>query len=165
VERHRTMSRRAFLAGSAAASLGVGLGPVAGSALASQRLIPRNKIGLQLFTVRDLMGADVPGTLALIAEIGYREVEVAGLFGLTAAQFRALLDANHLRAIGNHHFVGPALVPLQGSRPVDEILDEAETLGPGGSLWGVAPPAGRPPATASSRSWRTSGARPRAPAV
>ena len=123
------LTRRTFLAGSAAASLGVGLGPMAGSALAAKRLVPRNKIGLQLFTVRDLMAVDVPGTLALISEIGYREVEIAGLFGLTPEAFRSLLDANHLEAIGNHHFVGPALVPLFGSREVDDILDEAEILG------------------------------------
>jgi hypothetical protein len=40
-------------------------------------LSPRRKldrIGLQLYTVRDLMKADMPGTLARVAEIGYKEV-------------------------------------------------------------------------------------------
>jgi sugar phosphate isomerase/epimerase len=126
-----TLSRRAFIAvgaAAAAASLQAGLAAPAASA-SRARLVPQNRIGIQLFTVRDLMAADAPGTLALLAEIGYREVEVAGLFGRTPAQFRALLDANHLRAVGNHHFVGPALVPLFGARTVDDILDEAEALG------------------------------------
>ena len=39
----------------------------------------RGAIGLQLYTVRSLMARDVEGTLAAVAEIGYREVELAGL--------------------------------------------------------------------------------------
>jgi len=124
-----TFSRRRFLAGGAAAAMGAGLGPLASPALADERLVPRRRIGIQLFTVRTLAEADLPGTLALLAEIGYREVEVAGLFGLTARRFRALLDANRLRAIGGHQLVGPALEPFFGARSVDDALDEAETLG------------------------------------
>lgn len=37
-----------------------------------------------------LMAADAPGTLALLAKIGYREVEIAGLVGRTPAGFRAI---------------------------------------------------------------------------
>jgi sugar phosphate isomerase/epimerase len=125
------MSRRSFLAATAAgaASLHAGLAAPGAWANGGGRLVPKKRIGIQLFTVRDLMAADAPGTLARLAEIGYREVEVAGLVGRTPAQFRALLDANRLSAVGNHHFVGPALEPLFGARPVDDILDEAEALG------------------------------------
>ena len=35
-------------------------------------------IGLQLYTVREAAAKDLPGTLKAIAEIGYREVELAG---------------------------------------------------------------------------------------
>ena len=97
----QTMSRRQLLAAgtavAAAAGFG-GLGPLAGSAFGAERLVPKKKIGIQLFTVRTLAEADLPGTLALLADIGYREVEVAGLFGRTPAQFRALLDRYRLRA-------------------------------------------------------------------
>ena len=44
-----------------------------------------NKFGLQLYTVRDLMQADMPGTLAKVAAAGYKEVEFAGYFGRTPA--------------------------------------------------------------------------------
>ena len=125
-----TMDRRGFLVAGAAAAAALQAGLAAPGAWANnERLVPKQRIGLQLFTVRDLMAADVPGTLALVADIGYREVEIAGLFGRTPEQFRALLDANRLQAIGNHHFTGPALAPPGGGRPVDEILDEAEALG------------------------------------
>ena len=49
---------------------------VAGSCAQAAR--PRRKIdriGLELYTVRELMKDDLPGTLARVAEIGYKEVE------------------------------------------------------------------------------------------
>jgi sugar phosphate isomerase/epimerase len=45
------------------------------------------------------------------------------------SRFRALLDANRLRAIGGHQLVGPALEPFFGARTVEDALNEAETLG------------------------------------
>ena len=39
------------------------------------------------------MAEDVDGTLAALAEIGYREVEMAGTYGMTPAAFRRSLDA------------------------------------------------------------------------
>ena len=96
---------------------------------AAAKLIPRHRIGIQLFTVRTLAEADLPGTLALLARIGYREIEVAGLFGRTPEQFRALMRANRLHAVGGHQLVGPALIPFFGDREVEDALDEAETLG------------------------------------
>jgi sugar phosphate isomerase/epimerase len=126
----QVFSRRRFLAtGGAAAAAAMGVGPLTSSAFAGERLIPHRRIGIQLFTVRTLAEVDLPGTLALLAEIGYREVEVAGLFNRTPARFRRLLDANRLRAIGGHQLVGPALIPFFGERTVESALDEAETLG------------------------------------
>ena len=51
------------------------------------------------------------------------------MFGRTPEQFRALMRANRLRAIGGHQLVGPALIPFFGAREVEDALDEAETLG------------------------------------
>ena len=61
-----------------------------------------NKIGLQLYTVRDLMKADMPGTLAKVAAAGYQEVEFAGYFDRTPAQVRALLQQNGLTSPSSH---------------------------------------------------------------
>jgi hypothetical protein len=122
------MSRRRFLgvtAGAAAATAATaGLGPLT-PAWSAQRLLPRQKIGVMLYTVRDLMSGDAPATLALMSEIGYREVELGALFGRTPAEFRSLLDANRLRAIGGHQWTAPL---LGGSNP-EATLDAAETLG------------------------------------
>jgi sugar phosphate isomerase/epimerase len=60
------------------------------------------KVGLQLYTVRDLMKADFDGTIAKVAQIGYKEVEFAGYFGRTGQQVRAAVDKNGLSAISTH---------------------------------------------------------------
>ena len=61
-----------------------------------------NKVGVQLYTVRDLMKADFDGTLAKVAQIGYKEVEFAGYFGRTGQQVRAALDKNGLAGVSTH---------------------------------------------------------------
>jgi len=60
------------------------------------------KIGVELYTVRDQMKADFDGTLAKVASIGYKEVEFAGYFGRTGQQVRAALDRNGLTAPSTH---------------------------------------------------------------
>jgi len=55
-----------------------------------------SKIGLQLYTVRDLMKKDVEGTLAAVAGAGYTEVEFAGYFDKTPAEIKAMLDRHGL---------------------------------------------------------------------
>ncbi len=61
-----------------------------------------DKIGVQLYTVRDLMKDDFDGTIAKVAQIGYKEVEFAGYFGRTGKQVRAVLDKNGLTAPSTH---------------------------------------------------------------
>src|SRR3989442_2834176 len=51
-----------------------------------------DRIGLQLYTVRGLMAKDFEGTLAKVAQIGYREVEFAGYFDHPPKDVRAMLD-------------------------------------------------------------------------
>jgi len=61
-----------------------------------------NHIGVQLYTVRDLMKDDFEGTIAKVAQIGYKEVEFAGYFGRTADQVNAVLKKNGLKAPSTH---------------------------------------------------------------
>lgn len=67
-----------------------------------RRRVPLDRISIQLYTLRDQLAADLPGTLAALRRIGYRRVEHAGFVGRTAAQFRAALDAAGLRATSGH---------------------------------------------------------------
>ncbi|OGX68661.1 MAG: sugar phosphate isomerase [Paenibacillus sp. RIFOXYA1_FULL_44_5] len=68
-------------------------------------------IGLQLYTLRSEMAADLEGTLRKVASLGYEGVEFAGYFDFPADKLRSLLDELGLTAIGSH--VG--LVNLRGN--------------------------------------------------
>ncbi|HTV18042.1 MAG TPA: sugar phosphate isomerase/epimerase [Polyangiaceae bacterium] len=59
-------------------------------------------IGVQLYTVRAAMQTDFEGTLRRLADMGYREVEFAGLFGHDPAQVKSLLAELNLTAVGSH---------------------------------------------------------------
>ena len=94
-------TRRNFLATLGVAALGI----ASRDAAATEILAPSKKIkrvGVQLYTVRDMMKADLPGTLARVAGIGYKEVEFAGYFGRTPAQIRELLKRNKLSSPSSH---------------------------------------------------------------
>jgi len=51
-----------------------------------------DKVGVQLYTVRDAMERDFDGTLAQVAAVGYREVEFAGYFERSPKDVKAALD-------------------------------------------------------------------------
>lgn len=59
-------------------------------------------IGLQLWSVRDDCGRDLPGTLKAVADMGYQGVEFAGYHGRSAAELRNILDDLGLKAAGTH---------------------------------------------------------------
>jgi sugar phosphate isomerase/epimerase len=60
------------------------------------------KVGVQLYTVRDQMKADFAGTIEKVAKIGYREVEFAGYFDQPAKEVKSLLNKNGLTAPSAH---------------------------------------------------------------
>src|SRR5436189_2518621 len=99
--------RRDFIWTVGAAALGVGLRPRAPSPypLAPRRRLDR--IGLQLYTVRDEMKKDVEATIARVAATGYTEVEFAGYFGRAPRDLRALLDHNGLSSPSSHISLAP----------------------------------------------------------
>jgi sugar phosphate isomerase/epimerase len=61
-----------------------------------------DKVGVQLYTVRDSMKTDVPGTIAKVAAIGYKEVEFAGYFNLSPKAITGILKQNGLTAPSAH---------------------------------------------------------------
>lgn len=81
-------------------------------------------IALQLYTVREALTADLDGTLKQLASIGYKNVEVAGTYGKTAAEFSALLNSHGLSAMGMHS----GLPTLTGDA-LDKTLSDAKDLG------------------------------------
>ena len=59
-------------------------------------------LGIQLYSLRQRMEKDVPGALALVRDWGLTEVETAGYYGRTAAQFAEELKRHGLSAKSMH---------------------------------------------------------------
>ena len=95
------MSRRTFLETASTVSAATLLTTKLGWA-AAEHSIRKDQIGVQLYTVRDLMQNDFEGTIAKVAQVGYKEVEFAGYFGRTGQQVRAVLEKNGLKAPSTH---------------------------------------------------------------
>jgi sugar phosphate isomerase/epimerase len=91
------MNRRTFIETSLATGI---LASLPTRTLAATHQI--DKVGVQLYTVRDAMKQDFSGTIAKVAAIGYKEVEFAGYFDHSPADVRAILDRNGLTAPSSH---------------------------------------------------------------
>lgn len=59
-------------------------------------------VALQLYSVREDCGKDLPATIAAVAKMGYKGVEFAGYYGRNARQLRQLLDDHGLKCCGTH---------------------------------------------------------------
>jgi sugar phosphate isomerase/epimerase len=60
-------------------------------------------IGLQLYSVHDLLPKDFDGTLAKVRAAGYTQVETAGYHGRTAAEFLKAMQKSGLHCISALH--------------------------------------------------------------
>jgi sugar phosphate isomerase/epimerase len=80
-------------------------------------------LGVQLYSVRNEAAKDLPGTLVRVHDLGFREVELAGTYGLSAAAFRRMLDSVGLHAASMH--VGYE----QFRDSLATVLQDAKTLG------------------------------------
>ncbi len=119
------MRRRSFLRTTVGAGAALALPP---SILQACRPEPApvsvglDPVGVQLYTIRELVQDDMAGALAAVAEIGYREVEFAGYFDHDPVEIRSWLDGAGLTAPAAHVF------PLE----VDDlgpVLESASVLG------------------------------------
>ena len=96
-------SRREFLTAVATAVAASRAMPACAMSPQSASTSPLNgPIGLQLWSLREYLPKDLPGTLAKVKQMGFTEVEGAGLWGHTSADFRKALDAAGLRCQSAH---------------------------------------------------------------
>lgn len=119
------MHRRTFVRGlGAALALPAALPAALPDALrGAERRVER--IGIQLYSLRDAARADLERTLTDIAGIGYREVELLDSmqnFGMPPARLRALLDRLRLRAPSTH-------ISTDALDDLPRLLGDAQTLG------------------------------------
>jgi sugar phosphate isomerase/epimerase len=89
------MTRREVLRGVAAAAAGV-----ATRSMATDKTVV---IGLQLYSLDAELTRDLAGTLARIAALGIRDVELAQSFGLSARDLRQHLRDAGLNAVSGHY--------------------------------------------------------------
>lgn len=98
-------SRRTFIKQAGIASAGILLFPSLESLAGSKRV---KNVGIQLYTLRDLLPKDVKGVIAQVAAAGYKEVETygysqkGGFWGLSPKEFKALLKQHGLSAVSGH---------------------------------------------------------------
>ena len=98
-----------------------------------RRGVPTSKISVQLWTFAEYIGfgtdaatiARTEEVFARLQAMGYRNVEPFTLSGLTAEQYRALLDKYRLKASARHVDVGTPGNPAD----IDQILRDNRTLG------------------------------------
>ena len=115
-----TSSRRQFLKLATAASV---------AAIAFHDAIPLSAyplglpLGLQLYSLRELLPKDFDGTLKAIAAAGYTEVEAAGFYAMSAQDFKQSMDSAGLHCVSAHY-------PLSMLQPqLESILTYAKQLG------------------------------------
>lgn len=81
-------------------------------------------IGLQLYSLRSQFALrGVPWTLDKVKEFGITEVELAGTYNLSAADFKKELDARGLKAISSHFPYS------RYQKDIDGVVKDAQALG------------------------------------
>ncbi|MFZ1134098.1 MAG: sugar phosphate isomerase/epimerase [Candidatus Korobacteraceae bacterium] len=115
-----TTSRRDFLKLAGAASV---------AALAFRNALPLDAyplglpLGLQLYSLRELLPKDFDGTLKAIAAAGYTEVEAAGFYAMSAPEFKQSMTTAGLKCVSAHY-------PLSMLQPqLESIITYANQLG------------------------------------
>jgi Sugar phosphate isomerases/epimerases len=120
------MKRRQFIQNTAMASSATMLMGLGACATPSYKSL--DSIGIQLFSLPKMLEQDLAGSLAMLHQMGYKEVEIygpypfsstaaqerwkqisptlgfsgSGFFGKTAAEFKTLLDEYRLKATSGH---------------------------------------------------------------
>jgi sugar phosphate isomerase/epimerase len=97
------MKRREFLSSTAMAVAGASLANTAWAALAKEK-----PIGLQLYTLRQVINKDVKGTIKQLTDWGYREFETYGynngmLFGMTSKEFNDYVKSLGAKVTSGHY--------------------------------------------------------------
>jgi sugar phosphate isomerase/epimerase len=95
-------NRRNFIKTLSAASVAALTLPKGLLAMSKEKII-----GIQLYTIREMVQEDLEGTLSLIADIGYRSVEAAGynkrkFYGLFPKEYKKMVEDYGLLPLSTH---------------------------------------------------------------
>ena len=82
-----------------------------------------DQIAVQMYTLRQHAAEDLDGTFWRLADIGYKQVEFAGLYDNTVEDVAAMLERHGLRAPAAH-------IPYDAFQDAfDSTIEDAKTLG------------------------------------
>lgn len=116
-----SIDRRRFLKTSSASALGlVVLSPLG---LTSCNPADRKSIGvgLQLYSIRDAMTTDVPGSLTKVSDLGYKYVELANysdgkFYGYSPTEFKKMVSDLGMDVLSSHTQVESAGITLDNAK-------------------------------------------------
>ncbi|HNX80060.1 MAG TPA: sugar phosphate isomerase/epimerase [Prolixibacteraceae bacterium] len=88
-------------------------------------------VGLQLYSIRDAMDADVKGTLQKLSELGYKNLELANykdgkFYGFSPVEFRKMVEDLGMNALSSHTQVEAAGITLENAQ---KMADDHAALG------------------------------------
>jgi len=88
-------------------------------------------IGIQLYTIRDAMAADVAGSLKKVADIGYKYLELAGyadgkFYGYEPVEFKKMVNDLGMEILSSHTQVEAAGITLDNAK---KMADDHALLG------------------------------------
>jgi sugar phosphate isomerase/epimerase len=113
-------TRRDFLKVSAAATAGMLL---LGAKGIGAQLVDRKSfgVGLQLYSIRDAMTADVAGTLKKVSDLGYKYLELASysngkFYGYTPKEFKKMVSDLGMEIISSHTQVEAEGITLENAK-------------------------------------------------
>ena len=114
----KSQSRREFLRVSAAGALGA-LAFSQYACMGSQKKAAG--IALQLYTIRDAMATDVPGSLKKVADAGYKNLELAGyadgkFYGYSPVDFKKLVNDLGMEILSSHTNVEAQGITLENAQ-------------------------------------------------
>lgn len=83
------------------------------------------EIGLQLYTIRDAMAVDVPGSLKKVSDIGYKYLELAGyadgkFYGYEPTEFKKLVNDLGMEILSSHTQVEAKGITLENAKKMTE---------------------------------------------
>ena len=124
------LARRSVLAGLAGAGAAMTGFATSANAADGKLFFQRHglPIGLQLYTLGPDAAKDLDGTLDQVAKIGYRNIELAGLLGRSAADMRAAMDRAGLTCT-SAHIQGRAMGAQTFSGDLAKLADDLNVLG------------------------------------
>jgi sugar phosphate isomerase/epimerase len=116
-----SQNRRDFLKISGAGALGMmALGPL-GCATGTEADKKSAGVGLQLYSIRDAMDQDVPGSLQKVSDLGYKYLEMAGysdgkFYGYAPAEFKKMAQDLGMEVLSSHTMVEAEGITLDNAK-------------------------------------------------